>query len=234
MLLVSGVLENAARVAPDAIAATLDDRSLTFGEVDVQANRIANSLAGGATGGGAIGRGDRGLWWGETTLDAIPVFAALAKIGAVFAPLNARSSLAEVTPVAEYARPRLLLAGASHVEPAAELARSLGVPFGERLHRGAGDAATRRPPGAGPEGPRARARRSWLRPVDPRGSRHRHVGDSARAARCDQGRLAQHRDARVLRVDRSGADTRARRCGPRPQARQRGRRAAGCGGAARR
>ena len=112
MLLVSGILENAARVAPDAIAATLDDRSLTFGEIDLEANRIANALTGGATGDGAIGRGDRVLWWGDTSLEAIPVFAALAKIGAVFAPLNARSSLAEVTPVAEYARPRLLLAGA--------------------------------------------------------------------------------------------------------------------------
>ena len=88
MLLVGGILENAARVAPDAIAATLDDRSLTFGQIDSEANRIANALAG-----EGIGRGDRVLWWGDTDLDAVPVFAALAKIGAVFAPLNARSSL---------------------------------------------------------------------------------------------------------------------------------------------
>ena len=47
------------------------------------------------------------------------------RLGAVFAPLNARSSLAEVTPVAEYARARLVLAGRSHVEPAAELAGRL-------------------------------------------------------------------------------------------------------------
>jgi acyl-CoA synthetase (AMP-forming)/AMP-acid ligase II len=145
MLLVSGILENAARVAPDAIAATLDNRSLTFGEVDVEANRIANALAGGATGDGAIGRGDRVLWWGETALEAIPVFAALAKIGAVFAPLNARSSLEEVTPVAEYARPRLVLAGGSHTEPAAELARSLGVPFVANLDRVASAGSFDRP-----------------------------------------------------------------------------------------
>jgi acyl-CoA synthetase (AMP-forming)/AMP-acid ligase II len=123
MLLVRGILENAARVAPNAVAATLDDRALTFGEIDTAANRIANALTG-----VGVGRGDRVLWWGDTDLDAVPVFAALAKIGAVFAPLNARSSLAEVTPVAEYARPRLVLAGASHAEPAVELARTLGVP----------------------------------------------------------------------------------------------------------
>src|SRR5438552_13905949 len=132
MLLVSGILENAARVAPGAVAATLDDRSLTFGQIDSEANRIANALAG-----KGIGRGDRVLWWGDTDLDAVPVFAALAKIGAVFAPLNARSSLEEVTPVGEYARPRLLLAGASHTGPADELAAAIGVPFVADLARAA-------------------------------------------------------------------------------------------------
>ena len=145
MLLVSGILENAARVAPDAIAATLDDRSITFGEIDAEANRIANALSGGAIAGGSIGRGDRVLWWGDTSLEAIPVFAALAKIGAVFAPLNARSSLEEVTPVAEYARPRLLLAGRSHREPAGELGRALGVPFVGQLDAAASAAASDRP-----------------------------------------------------------------------------------------
>src|SRR5260221_7417691 len=125
MLLVSGILENAARVAPDAIAATLADESLTFGQIDGVANGIARSLL--ETG---IGRGDRVLWWGDTSLEAVPVFAALAKIGAVFAPLNARASLEEVVPVAEYARPRLVLAGSSHREPADDLARQLGVPRG--------------------------------------------------------------------------------------------------------
>jgi acyl-CoA synthetase (AMP-forming)/AMP-acid ligase II len=144
MLLVSGILENAARVAPDAVAATLDDQSLTFGAIDTAANRIANALTDTGIGGGGIRRGDRVLWWGETSLEAIPVFTALAKIGAVFAPLNARSSVREVTPVAEYARPRLLLAGASHREPAGELARSLDVPYVERLDRMAAAASSDR------------------------------------------------------------------------------------------
>src|SRR5439155_6958566 len=119
---------------------TLDVRSLTFGQIDSEANRIANALAG-----EGIGRGDRVLWWGDTDLDAVPVFAALAKIGAVFAPLNARSSLEEVAPVGRYARPRLLLAGASHSEPAVELARTLAVPLLGDLARLAG-AASMDPP----------------------------------------------------------------------------------------
>src|ERR1043166_3722090 len=124
MLLVGEILANAAAVAPSAVAATLDDRTMTFGEIESAGNRVARSLAG-----MGVGRGDRVLWWGDTDLDAVPVFAALAKLGAVFAPLNARSSLAEVTPVAEYAEPRLLLAGASHREAAVDLARRISVPF---------------------------------------------------------------------------------------------------------
>ena len=118
------MLANAARVAPRAVAATLDDEAITFGELDARAIRIANGLR--AAG---VARGDRVLWWSDTTLAAVPVFAALAKVGAVFAPLNARGSLDEVAPVAEYARPRLLLCGASHVEMGAELARRVDVAF---------------------------------------------------------------------------------------------------------
>src|SRR6185369_2655059 len=98
MLLVCGILANAAAVAPSALAATLDDRTMTFGEIESTANQVARSLAG-----MGIGRGDRVLWWGDTDLDAVPVFAALAKLGGVFAPLNARASQAEVGPVGEYA-----------------------------------------------------------------------------------------------------------------------------------
>ena len=45
MLLVSSILENAARVAPDAVAATLDDDAITFGEIEAAGNRIARTLA---------------------------------------------------------------------------------------------------------------------------------------------------------------------------------------------
>src|SRR5882757_7546900 len=104
------MLANAARVAPDAVAVTLDDDALTFAQIDEQANRVANGLRG-----LWVGRGDRVLWWGDTTLAAVSVFAALAKIGAVFAPLNARASVDEIMPVAQYARPRLLLCASSHL-----------------------------------------------------------------------------------------------------------------------
>jgi acyl-CoA synthetase (AMP-forming)/AMP-acid ligase II len=122
MLLIGDVLVNAARVAPSAVAATLGDASMTFGELDETSNRLANGLAG-----AGLRRGDRVLWWSDTTLEAVPLFVALAKLGAVFAPLNARASVEEVAPVAAYARPRILLTGASHREAGRELARSVDI-----------------------------------------------------------------------------------------------------------
>jgi acyl-CoA synthetase (AMP-forming)/AMP-acid ligase II len=135
VLHVAEMLANAARVAPDALAATLDDGRLTFGELDDRANRIASGLRG-----RGVGRGDRVLWWGDTSLDAVPVFAALAKIGAVFAPLNARASVEEITPVAEYAQARLLLCGDSHVEAGPALAGAVGVRDSVAIPEGAADA----------------------------------------------------------------------------------------------
>ena len=135
VLHISEMLRNAALVAPDAVAVTLDDDALTFAEIDRRANQIANGLRE-----LWVGRGDRVLWWGDTSLEAVPVFAALSKIGAVFAPLNARASLDEVAAVAEYARPRLLLCGSSHLEAGGELAARVDVPFSPEIPTGTTDA----------------------------------------------------------------------------------------------
>jgi acyl-CoA synthetase (AMP-forming)/AMP-acid ligase II len=131
VLLIGEMLANAARVAPTGVAATLDDDVLTFGELDTRAERVAGGLR--AMG---VGRGDRVLWWSDTALEAVPLFAALAKIGAVFAPLNARSSVEELVAVAQYARPKLLLAGTSHVGAAAELGLAAGIPFSATMPDG--------------------------------------------------------------------------------------------------
>jgi acyl-CoA synthetase (AMP-forming)/AMP-acid ligase II len=131
VLHIASMLENAAQVSPNAIAATLDDGVLTFGDVDDRANRIANGLRG-----AGVARGDRVLWWGDTSLEAVTVFAALAKIGAVFAPLNARSTVDELTAVAGYARPRMLLCATSHADAGAELAAAVDVPYAAEIPAG--------------------------------------------------------------------------------------------------
>jgi fatty-acyl-CoA synthase len=132
-LLVGDILRHGARVTPDALAATLGETEVTFGELDERSNRTGHALA--ALG---VGHGDRVAWWGETSLDAMPVFGALAKLGAVFAPVNARLGPQEAAEVIGYARPRLLVVDAAHAEPASGL--DISTVTHAELAAGAGEA----------------------------------------------------------------------------------------------
>ncbi|HEX5616104.1 MAG TPA: class I adenylate-forming enzyme family protein, partial [Acidimicrobiia bacterium] len=142
-LLIGNVLANAARVAPSALAATLGDQRITFADLDDASNRMARALA--AAG---VGHGDRVVWWGDTTLDALPLFGGLARLGAVFAPLNAHFGPDEAVPVVEHATPRLLVTDAAHRDLGAAVAGATGVAIaqlgpgsGTDLDRKARDAA---------------------------------------------------------------------------------------------
>lgn len=130
-LLVGNVLRHAARYTPRRPAATLGDDEVTFGALDEQANRVAHALAG-----MGVGHGDRVAWWGETSLEALPIFFALARVGAVFAPVNARLGPDEAAEVVGYARPRLLVVDDAH----AELVQEIDVPMATHTHLA--DAAT--------------------------------------------------------------------------------------------
>jgi len=121
-LVVGEILATAARVDPRGVAATVGDDSMTFAELDGSANRVARVLDG-----QGVRAGDRVTWWGDTSLAALPVFGALARLGAVFAPVNARLGVDEALPVVELARPRLLLTDTPHEEAGRELAGRLGL-----------------------------------------------------------------------------------------------------------
>jgi acyl-CoA synthetase (AMP-forming)/AMP-acid ligase II len=123
-LLIGEVFRNAARFVPDRLAAAIDDATLTFGELDRRADGTARALSA-----LDVARGDRVAAWSETSLDMLPVFAALAKIGAVFAPMNPALTSDEARATLAGARPSLLISDAPR---AAE---------GERLGEEAGAAA---------------------------------------------------------------------------------------------
>jgi fatty-acyl-CoA synthase len=108
-LLIADVIRRAAAAVPQRPAATLGDDELTFAELDERANRTAQALAG-----LGVGRHDRVAWWGDTSLAAMPLFGALAKLGAVFAPVNARLGASEAAAVVAYARPKLLVVDREH------------------------------------------------------------------------------------------------------------------------
>jgi acyl-CoA synthetase (AMP-forming)/AMP-acid ligase II len=121
-LVIGDVFRSAARATPGRTAAALAEGSLTFAEVDAAGNRTAQALA--AAG---IGQGDRVATWAGTTLGAVPVFAALAKLGSVFAPFNALWGEAEAAHALGRCRPALLLVDAERAERAAALAERAGV-----------------------------------------------------------------------------------------------------------
>jgi acyl-CoA synthetase (AMP-forming)/AMP-acid ligase II len=120
-LVIGDIFRNAARAVPDRTAAALGQRSLTFAELDARSNRSAQALAS-----RGIGLGSRVASWTGTTLAVVPVFAALAKLGATFAPLNGMWSSDEVATVLNEFEPELLLADAEHARGAEGIAK-LGV-----------------------------------------------------------------------------------------------------------
>ncbi|MBV8950414.1 MAG: acyl--CoA ligase [Actinobacteria bacterium] len=103
-LLVGDVFANAARAVPDRVAVVVGQRTLTFGELDAAANRVARAL--GADG---VRPRDRAVVLATTSLELVPVFAAAAKLGAVFAPANPSLPTAEAVDMVKAARPRLVV-----------------------------------------------------------------------------------------------------------------------------
>ena len=135
-LLIGDVFRGAARAAPGRMAAAFGDDAISFGELDVAANRIARFLRL-----HDIGVGARVASWCATTLESVPLFAALAKLGAVFVPLNGQWHRGEAMAVLTHVRPVLLVVDHERVEDGTSLGRTLGFDvrtFGD-LSREAGD-----------------------------------------------------------------------------------------------
>ena len=110
-LLVGDVVRHAARVTPSRLAATHGDEELTFAQLDARSNQVARALS-------RLGvkHRDRVAWWGETSLEAMPIFGACAKLGAVFMPVNARLGADEAEEVIGYAKPHLSIVDPPHAD----------------------------------------------------------------------------------------------------------------------
>jgi fatty-acyl-CoA synthase len=108
-LLVGDILRHAARTTPQEIAASLADETVTFAALDARSNQVARALAS-----RGVRLGDRVAWWADTSLDAMPIFNAAARLGAAFMPVNARLGADEAAEVIEYASPTLLIADDLH------------------------------------------------------------------------------------------------------------------------
>ena len=103
-LVVGDVFRHGARAVPRRTAAALGEAAITFAELDRAANRHAAFLSR-----QGISRGRRVALWSATSLEVVPVFAALAKLGAPCAPLSPLWGPDELDPVLAQLRPALLV-----------------------------------------------------------------------------------------------------------------------------
>jgi len=122
-LLVGEILRRAAESVPDAPAAAMDDVELSYAELDRAASRMALAMRDAL----GIRKGDRIVLWADTALDVVPLFVAVAKLGAVFAPLNARLGAEEAGEVGALARGTLLIVDEARQSDARAVASSAGI-----------------------------------------------------------------------------------------------------------
>lgn len=108
-LLIGDIFGNAARATPSRLAVVCRERSLDFATLDLLSNQLARLLTE-----QGIERGSRIASWSSTTIDMAPLFAALAKLGALFMPLNGVLGPAEIQPFVEASKPDAVIADASH------------------------------------------------------------------------------------------------------------------------
>ncbi len=127
-LLIGDIIRRAAQAVPDAPAVCVGSEALgyselSYAELERDANRLALTLREQL----GIGLGDRILGWADTSIEVLPLFVALAKLGAVFAPLNARLGAEEAGEVAKLARGALLIVDSDHAAGAEVLAKTAGL-----------------------------------------------------------------------------------------------------------
>jgi acyl-CoA synthetase (AMP-forming)/AMP-acid ligase II len=123
-LLVGEILRRAAQTVPRAPAASMGDVAVSYAELERDANRVAATLRKDL----GIGHGDRVVVWTDTALEILPLFVALAKLGAVFAPLNARLGAEEASAVAKLACAQVLITDEGRAGERTVVAAAAGIP----------------------------------------------------------------------------------------------------------
>lgn len=103
-LTVDAIVRNAARSTPSRDAATIGNARFSFAELDGRADQLAAVLHE-----RGVGTGDRILWRGPTSMEVVVLFAAAARIGAVFAPANPGFTAAELDAIVTVAAPAALI-----------------------------------------------------------------------------------------------------------------------------
>ncbi len=113
---IGAVVANAARGAPEATAAIIDDHPHTFTDLDKAGSRVAHQLV--AAG---IAHGDVALVVSETSFDLLASFVGCARAGVVFAPINPALDAATIADSATRIGAAIALVSPQHQSAAAAL-----------------------------------------------------------------------------------------------------------------
>ncbi len=108
-LQIGELIRRAGEDVPRHVAATKTPRQLTFAEVESSTAQLVRALAA-----RDVAYGDRVVWWGETTLDAIALWFALARLGAVIVPMNPGATPEESKTLLDLADPALIVGDEAH------------------------------------------------------------------------------------------------------------------------
>ena len=123
MRVIGDISRLGAKRHPDKTALIMGDDTITYAELENQANRLAWALL--AQG---VQPGDRVGLLSENSLQFVAIVLASAKVGAYFVPYNFRYSTDEVAYVTGDAEPTVLFAGPGYVDKATSAAAKVKHP----------------------------------------------------------------------------------------------------------
>ncbi len=103
-------------ICPDRTAIVFEGKRLTFNELNERTNRLANALAG-----LGIKKGDRAAILQVNCHQYVEAYYAVAKLGAIFVPLNFRAKKEELTHMLNHSEASVLLVGKRYVEMVNEM-----------------------------------------------------------------------------------------------------------------
>jgi len=141
-LTIGGLFCQAVALYPNDVAIVDQRSSVTYAELNVRVNRLANMLAG-----RGLFPGDRIAILSENRREFVELEMATAKLGVILACQNWRQSDAELTYCIALAAPKLVFASEALVETIARLGCDVpAVVFGDQYERLLGSASEREPP----------------------------------------------------------------------------------------
>ncbi len=121
-LLIGDVVSVTAGRSPRRVAASMGDRLVTYSQLEAATQQLVRALSH-----RGVAVGHRVAWWGETSLDAIALWFALARLGAVCVPVNPRFTADEAGRLLDLADPALVVGDGAHAAQA-ELGALLAAP----------------------------------------------------------------------------------------------------------